>query len=96
MDDHELPALRLSRTWTAAEQIGERSGISRAVALEIAREVVNIIGAGTRRWGNLCPDCRSLLEVQGDRRVCPQHGSLGWLDSSVLLIAFDPIGANDG
>lgn len=86
-----LPMLRVHRAWQAAEGVAEQAGVSRAIALDIAREVIEVIGEGTCRWGRACVICRSLLEVKDGRSVCPQHGPLGPMDAAVLLISFDPI-----
>lgn len=93
--DHALPMLRVHRAWEAAEEIAERSGVDRSVALEIAREVVAIIGEGTRRWGHLCPSCRALLTWEDKRLTCPEHGALYasvlGAPATTLLILFDPL-----
>lgn len=89
--DHDLPMLRVHRAWEAAEEIADEEGISRSVALRIARRTVAILGKDTRRWGRLCVDCRSLIEEQDGRSVCPEHGPLGAFTPGSLLIAFDPL-----
>jgi hypothetical protein len=93
--DHDLPMLRVHAARQRARDIAEAAGVDEAVAEQIAREVVAIIGQGTKRWGHLCPDCRRLVDwdaIQGP--TCPEHGRLrGWGLGTplVLLISFDPI-----
>lgn len=90
--DHDLPMLRVHRAWEAAEKIAEAHHVDRGVALAIAREVIAIVGDGTRRWGHLCTVCRSQVKWNNDDGpICPEHGRLGHMAALTLLISFEPI-----
>lgn len=92
--DHDLPMIRVHRAWEAAEKIADAHHIDRGIALSIAREAIAIVGEGTKRWGHLCPSCRSLVTWEDDRPRCPEHGTLaglGFGPALTLLISFDPV-----
>jgi hypothetical protein len=92
MAHHDLPMLRVHQALREASDIAQQLGADPEVGQKIAKRVIEILGAGTSRWGRICLECRSLI---GENDVCPQHGVMGGLPGFgpplALLIAFDPI-----
>jgi hypothetical protein len=63
--DHDLPMLRVHAARQRARDIAEAAGVDEAVAEQIAREVVAIIGQGTKRWSSVVLERVPLSERGG-------------------------------
>lgn len=92
-EEHDLPMLRVHGAYARAAELAALSGLDRAVVDQIVREVIGIIGAGTKRFWFLCPECGQMLErVESDTPPpflrCPVHG--GFSSGRTLLISFPP------
>lgn len=85
-----LPSLRLNRLREDIDSIvGDREYTER-----IMEAIEHHLEQGAHRWGNACPEpeCGALLTWSTETGWrCPEHGHLGRLAATRLLVSFDPV-----